>query len=229
MAQWLKERFEILQLSLKHPVPLLLFGSFQLAAILLAFYPPSLTWAPFLAWLTAFPWYGWAIGWLIFLWFSTLEYSVQRKNRFDETSLNFFRAYLDFLIQAGHKLFQHSGEKDFYSKINDWHHQAIQGIAIGLGPVESEKFFQRVEAKNPLSEAYRESTASKSGEPLSRWLQNHLEELGQIRLSLPENQEAERKELAAYEGPQAGPSPPKKMELLPGEVKPPSTKRFPKA
>ena len=124
------------------------------------------------------------MGWLAAFWLSTLEYSVRRKKSFDETSINFFRAYLDFLIHEGNKLFDHSAEKEFYSRINDWRHQALQGIAIGLGPAASEKFFQKMEAKNPLSEAYRKSTAANANEPLCLSLQEHLEELSVMRMEL---------------------------------------------
>lgn len=228
MIQWFKERSEILWLSLKHPLLFLVFTTFQAAAILLAFIPPPAGIAPFLNWLTGLPWYGWVIGWMAVLWLSTLEYSVERKKRFDETSVNFFKAYLEFLIKEGRQLFNRADDKDFYSKINDWQHKAVQGIAIGLGPEQSKEFFQKVEAKSSLSEAYRESTASKSNEALARCLEARLEELGFIRLSLPENEEEANNKLLAGNAERKEPTAVKPAGLLPGEVAPPPAKRLPK-
>ena len=132
------------------------------------------------------PWYGWALGWLGVLWLSSLGYSLGRKKHFDETSLNFFKAFLDFLIQQGSGLFDYSDEKNFYQKIKDWQHQAIQGIAIGLGPEESQKFFQKMELQSPVSEAYKKSKEARSNEPLCLSLQANLEELKAIRMNLRE-------------------------------------------
>lgn len=228
MVQWLKERWEILRLSLKHPLPFLVFTVFQAAAILLDFFPLPPSSAPFLSWLTGLPWYGWVIGWMAVLWFSTLEYSVERKKRFDETSVNFFKAYLEFLIKEGHQLFHQAGEKDFYSKVSDWQRKAVEGIAIGLGHEESQKFFQKVESKSPLSEAYRESDSSRSGEPLSRALQARLEELDFIRLSLPENEDEVKNKLLAGTVEKRGQVPVKPAGLLSGEAEIEPAKRLPK-
>lgn len=227
MLFWLKNRLEVLHLSLGSSLPFFAFGLFQVLALTFWFFPPSPAIGLYFFWLIGIPWYAWVIGWLLILWILTLNHSVQRKKRFDETSLNFFRSYLDFLIHQGHQLFQLSEDKDFYSKINDWRHQAIEGIAIGLGPVESQKFFQKMETQNPLSQAYRDATTAKSGEPLARWLQKELDELGQIRLGLPELGEKEGKELVLA-GLEKTPSPPPdKMELLTGEAEPPPANRLP--
>jgi hypothetical protein len=227
MLSWLKTHLEVLHLSLGSSLPFFAFALFQLGALTLWRFPPSPAVGLYFFWLIGIPWYAWVIGWLLILWVLTLNYSVQRKKRFDETSLNFFRSYLDFLINQGHQLFHRSEDKDFYSKINEWRHQAIEGIAIGLGPVESQKFFQKMETQNPLSQAYRESTTARSGEPLARWLQKQLEELGQIRLSLPEREEKEGKELAVSGKNEPGPPPPAKVELLTGETGTPTAKRLP--
>ncbi len=229
MIQWLKNRWEVLG-SLGHPLPFLVFGFFQVAGVLLSLFPPAGWAAHLVGWLRAVPWYGWAIGWLFILWGSTLTYSVERKKRFDLTSSNFFRAYLDFLIKEGHQLFHHAGEADYFSKINDWQRKAIQGIAIGLGPKASEDFFQKVESRSPFSDAYRESTASKSGEPLSRALQARLTELGFIRMSLPEseNEEQSKGGLVAKEEVRKQRASAPTAGLLTGEVEAPPAKRLPK-
>lgn len=143
------------------------------------------------------PWYGWVIGWLVLLWVSALEYSVKRKEEFDKTSLNFFKAFLDFLIQQGSRLFEDAGEKNFYSKLNDWQHQVIQGIAIGLGPAESEKYFQKMESQNSITQAYRESQDSGSSEPLCRLLQENIDELKTIKINLAETRDFEKADLEA--------------------------------
>lgn len=228
MIQWLKERWEILRLSLKHPLLFLVFSALQVAAIVLDFFPPPPALVPFLHWLTGLPWYGWVMGWMAVLWLSTLEYSVERKKRFDETSVNFFKAYLEFLIKEGRQLFNHADDKDFYSKISDWQRKAVEGIAIGSGHEESQKFFQKVESKSPLSEAYRESTASRSSEALARCLETRLEELSFIRLSLPENEEDANNKLLAGPVEKGGQVPVKPAGLLTGEVEPPPVKRLPK-
>lgn len=227
MLQWLKDRFEILRLSIRRPVPLFILAFFQAVALLLGLFPPPGWAAPFLRWLTAWPWYGWVIAWLAFLWLSTVEYSVHRKKRFDHTSLNFFRAYLEFLLKEGRQLFQYAGEKDFYSKIDDWQRKAVEGIAIGLGPEESKKFFQKMESISPLSKAYRESAASKSGEPLARSLEARLEEINLIRMSLPEREGEERNALLTPDPAKAAPGPVSKPVLLEGKVEPPPSKHLP--
>lgn len=229
MLQWLKDRWDILR-SLEHPLPFLLLGFIQVAAVLLALFPPSGWMAPWMGWLRAFPGYGWIIGWLLVLWGSTLRYSVERKKRFDETSVNFFKAYVDFLMKDGHQLFHQAGGKDYYSKIADWQRKAVEGIAIGLGPEESKNFFQKVESKSPLSEAYRESTASKSGESLSRALRERLEELRLLRMNLPEGEgrEKERGDLLASGAGKAERAVPETAGLLTGEVENPPIQRLPK-
>jgi hypothetical protein len=226
MTEWLKDRWEILRLTLKHPLPFLALGFFQAAALALGYFHPPFSRTPWLNWLVEIPWYAWALAWLAALWFSTLDYSVERKKRFDETSVNFFKAYLDHLVKEGHQLFQFAGEKDFYSRISHWQRKIIEGVAIGLGHGESGKFFHKMEAQSPLSEAYRQSQASKSDEPLSRAIQARLDELGQIRLSLPER-DGEGKELALGEEGPAGRVPVKPAGLLTGGVEPPPSKRLP--
>ena len=184
MLKWIRERLEIIRLIFRRPILLAVLGAAQLGALLFRFVPRLPEPLNRLGVLVEIPWYGWVIGWLAAFWLSTIEYSVQRKKRFDVTSANFFKAYLDFLIHEGNKLFDYSDERDFYSKINEWKHQAIQGIAIGLGPEASKKFFQKMESQNPLSEAYRKSTADHSNEALCRSLQDHLEELNSMRMEL---------------------------------------------
>jgi hypothetical protein len=147
--------------------------------------------------LTVTPWYSWAIGWFALLWATSIEYSLNRKENLDQTSLDFFKAFLESLIQQGHQLFHHSEEKDFYSKINDWQHMVIEGIAIGLGHEESQKVFQKMDSDHPLTDAYREFLSSRSSEPLCRSLQKNLEELELIRKSLAETKFYEKGELEA--------------------------------
>src|SRR5690242_14031552 len=132
MAQWLKNRLEIVRLILKRPVLLLAFGLIQIAVLLLGQLPAALAGNPLVGWISGIPWFGWAIGWLAVLWISTLNFSVERKKKFDETSSNFFKAYLDFLLHEAHNLFSYSDRPDFYQKVKDWQHQALMGIAIGL-------------------------------------------------------------------------------------------------
>ncbi len=186
MTHWLACRLEILKLTLHRPILLAVFGLLQIGQFILILVPTAKLSGPLSAISTLIPWYGWIIGWLISLWTASIEYSVQRKREFDKTSLNFFKAFLDFLIHQGNALFNDAGEKDFYSKLNDWQHQVIQGIAIGLGPQESEKYFQKMDYQTPLPKAYRESQDSSSSDPLCKWLQENLTELNQIRLELTE-------------------------------------------
>jgi len=228
MIQWFRDRWEILRLSLKRPAPFLVFAFFQGAALLLGYFPPPGSIRPFVDWLIQMPWYGWVIGWLVVFGMTTLDYSVERKKRFDLTSANFFRAYLEHLLKDGSQVFQHAGEKDFYTRINDWQHKAVQGIAIGLGPEQSKDFFQKVEAKSPLSEAYRQATASKSDEPLAKSLEVRLEELNLIRLSLPEKEEEPGKELQLGGASSSQRMPAQPAGLLTGEVEVEPAKRSPK-
>src|SRR5581483_12117520 len=104
--------------------------------------------------------------------------------RFDLTSHNFFRAFLDFLIQEGHKLYGRSEAKDFYQQVSDWQRMVIQGLAVGRGVEESKAFHERMEIQHPLNQAYREAEKSGSNEPLCRALQGNLEELSTLRLAL---------------------------------------------
>ena len=197
MRSWLKVRFDIFKLSLRSPVLLGIFGILQVVQLLLALVPRFSASAKLLKISILLPWYGWVIGWLVILWISLLEYSVKRKEEFDKTSLNFFKAFLDFLIQQGNHLFEDAGEKHFYSKLNDWQHQVIQGIAIGLGPGESEKYFQKMDRQSSMTKAYRQSQDSGSIEPLCRFLQDHLKELEAIRMSLKEAKDFEKADLEA--------------------------------
>lgn len=228
MLQWLKDRWEILWLSLKRPLLLLVFAAFQAAAILLGLLPPPGWLSPFLGWFTSIPWYGWVIGWLIVLWSCTLDYSVDRKKSFDETSTNFFKAYLDFLLKEGRQLFQYADDKDFYSKISNWQRKAVQGIAIGLGPSESGKFFQKMESQSPLEQAYRKSQEQKTSEALCRSLEDRLEELGQIRLNLPEAEDESSALALGETGKAGGKAPHPQVALLPGESPRSDVKALPK-
>ncbi len=174
MFHWLKIRLEIIRLTLRNRA-LLMFLFFLILApfVLGRTLPVGLR--------NYLPWYAWGMGWLGLLWFASIEYSLQRKEVFDQTSSAFFKAYLDHLIREGHGLFHRSEEKDFHLKIGDWQRQAVQGIAIGLGPEESRIYFQRIDSQNPLTEAYKESQSLHSNEPLCRTLQGNLEELEIIR------------------------------------------------
>lgn len=222
------DQLEILWLSLRHSALTLVFVLLQAAAMLLVFLHPPIASSPYLAWLVNLPWYGWVIGWLAVLWLCTMRYSADRKKRFDLASANFFKAYLEHLIKEGSLIFQHAGEPGFYSRINDWQRKAVQGIAIGLGPEQSKEFFQKVETKSPLSEAYRQAVASKTDEPLSKSLEARLEELNHIRLSLPEKEEETGKELQLGGSPSSQRVPVQPAALLTGEVEPPPSKRLPK-
>jgi hypothetical protein len=185
-VKWLKDRFEIIVLTLRHSPFLMIFGVLQIIELILFKLPPSIANDQLLRDFMRVPWYAWVIGWLALLWFAAIQYSVQRKERFDFTSANFFKAYLEFLINEGGKLAGYSEDKDFYSKVSDWQRQVVGGIAIGLGPMESEKYFQKVDGKNPLTEAYRESLALKNNDPLCRALLENVEELKAIRQNLTE-------------------------------------------
>ena len=196
MLQWLKDRFEIIGLTFRHPGLLAAFGLFQAAVLLLGRYLPPAEPNRFYGGLLSIPWYSWTIGWLAVLWLTTLEYSVHRKKSFDETSNNFFKAYLDFVIREGHGLFNRADDKNFYTQVNEWQRRAVMGIAIGLGPKESEKFFQKMEGKSPLQEAYRKSREARSNEALCRALQDNLDELGGMRMKLLEGVEKEKGGLA---------------------------------
>jgi hypothetical protein len=131
------------------------------------------------------------IGGTLFLWVAALEYTLKRKEVFDQTSSAFFKAYLDHLIREGHHLFKSSEAKDFYLKIGDWQRKAVQGIAIGLGPEASSHLFQAMDTQNPLSEAYKESLKLRSNEPLCKSLHANLEELEKIRTEVANPPEPE--------------------------------------
>jgi len=184
MIQWFKVRFEILRLTLRNRALLSLLGVLLLAPILLAMAFPS---QPSF-WI---PWYGWVIGGTLFLWVAALEYTLKRKEVFDQTSSAFFKAYLDHLIREGHHLFKSSETKDFYLKIGEWQRKAVQGIAIGLGPEASSHLFQAMDTQNPLSEAYTESLNLRSNEPLCKTLHANLEELEKIRTEVANPPELE--------------------------------------
>lgn len=187
MVQWLKVRFEIIRLTLRNPTLIVLLVLFLAVQLVLALVPHSKMDVHLLELLTFIPWYEWVIGWLVLFWFASIEYSLNRKEVFDQTSFSFFKAYLDSLIQQGNGLFNYSEEKDFFSKINDWQHQVIQGIAIGLGPEASEKYFHKMDKKNPVKEAGKGASLSlKTSDALCRILQENLEELNRIRMELAE-------------------------------------------
>ncbi len=197
MIKWFKDRFQLIQLIFQHSPLLVVLAILQIAGFVVGLVPPWAMTKPILAIEKWVPWYAWVIGWLALLWWSAIEYSLRRKERFDFTSKNFFKSYLDFIINEGGKLGAHSDDKDFYSKVSDWQRQVVEGIAIGLGPVESEKYFQKVDGKNPLTEAYRESVETKSNDPLCRALLENIEELRMIRLSLTESESYEQAKIGA--------------------------------
>jgi len=134
---------------------------------------------------------------LTLFWYASLEYSVDRKKVFDQTSLNFFKAFLEFLISEGNNLFNSAEEKSFYSKVKFWQDQVIQGIAIGLGPEASERYFQKMDGSHSVTEAYKESLSQKTNEPLCLALRANVEELKDIRLNLSETKIYEKGELEA--------------------------------
>jgi hypothetical protein len=190
-VKWLKDRYEIIALTLRHSPVLVIFGVLQIVELVLFKLPPSVVNLQLLKVFLWMPWYAWVIGWLLLFWFAAVEYSFRKKERFDFTSANFFKAFLDFLINEGGKLVSYSEDKDFYSKVSDWQRQVVGGIAIGLGPVESEKYFQKVDGQNPLTEAYRESLALKNNDPLCRALLENVEELKAIRAGLTKTESYE--------------------------------------
>jgi hypothetical protein len=183
MLKALKDRFRVLPLTLPHWRVFLFLGFFQVTwAILVAF--PQLrdragSWD-----LSRIPWYAWVIAWLLAFWLSSLEHALGRKRKFDAVSAKFFKAYLNNLIESGHGLFQGAGEKDLYSRINDWQHRVIEALGIGMGHQESARFFQKMDSLHPLAKAYRESQEKRDPEPLLRWLQGNLDELLAIREAL---------------------------------------------
>jgi hypothetical protein len=198
MVQWLKIRFEIIKLTIRNPALILFLVILLSVQLIRGLVPPSKMNARLFELLTFIPWYGWVIGWLVLFWLASIEYSVKRKEVFDQTSRAFFKAYLGSLIKQGNDLFNHSEEKDFFSKINDWRHRVIQGIAIGLGPEASQKYFHKMESKNPVQEPDKSSSlALKTSDSLCRILQENLEELNRIRTELPEAPGEEKPDLEA--------------------------------
>jgi hypothetical protein len=169
MIRWFQNRLQIIRLTLQSPAFAALSAVYLILQITLSLVLP----ARFSV--------DWVLGWAVLLWLASIEYSAGRKEVFDQTSAAFFKAYLDHLIHEGHGLFDRSEEPDFYLKIGDWQRRAVQGIAIGLGPEESQKFFQTIDFQNPLAAAYKESLRLHSSEPLCRTLQGNLEELEAIR------------------------------------------------
>jgi hypothetical protein len=185
MKNWLKVRLEIIKLTLRNPTLIVFLAALLLVQLTLALVPPSKMNVHLNEILTFIPWYGWVIGWLVVFWFASIEYSLKRKEVFDQTSMSFFKAYLDSLIKQGNHLFNYSEEKDFYSKINDWQHQVIQGIAIGLGPQASEKYFHEMDKKNPTGGKTSQQVLSlRTSDALCKILQDNIEELNRIRLDL---------------------------------------------
>lgn len=183
MLSWFRDRVEVLRLLFKDPSLLWALGLLQTLALVLYFFPFPQA-APIRDFLMVPPWYAWALTWLTLLWLSTLGYSAGKKKLFDETSRNFFRAYVEHLLHQGHGFFSETEVEGLFLKAKEWQRQAIQGIAIGLGPEESERFFQKMEAASSLTKAYRRSEEQNSTEPLWRSIQVHLEELERIRLGL---------------------------------------------
>jgi hypothetical protein len=199
MIKWFKDRFQVIQLIFQHSPILVVLGILQAAGFMIGLVPPWAMTRPVLEIEKSVPWYAWVIGWLALLCWAAVEYLLRRKERFDFTSKNFFKSYLDFIINEGGKLGAHSDDKDFYSKVSDWQRQVVEGIAIGLGPVESEKYFQKVDGKNPIAEAYKKSLELKNSDPLCQALLDNIEELKLIRLSLVESEVCEQGRLGAGE------------------------------
>src|SRR5581483_130150 len=104
MISWFCDRVEVLRLLFKDPSLLWALGLLQTLALVLYFFPfpPA---APIRDLLMFPPWYAWALTWLVLRLLSTLGYSAGKKNLFDETSRNFFRAYVEHLLRQGHGFF----------------------------------------------------------------------------------------------------------------------------
>src|SRR5580658_1485290 len=190
MVKSLKNRLEIIKFTLHHPKFLVVSGVLLVGPFIPALVPPK----KLPLWM---PWYGWVIAWLLFLWFASIEYAVKRKEVFDQTSSAFFKAYLDSLIKQGNHLFNYSEDKDFYSKINDWQHQVIQGIAIGLGPRASENYFHEMDKKNPTAETSQTALTLRTSDALCKILQDNIEELNRMRGELAEAKGGEKDDLQA--------------------------------
>jgi hypothetical protein len=221
MAPWLKDRLEIIRLTSLRPSALWAWAGLQALELILR-WVPVLHRNPILARASGLlPWYGWALGWLAALWLASIEHSLERKRRFDETSLNFFRAFLDFLIHQGSLLFGDADRGDFHLKIKDWQQQAVEGIAIGLGPEASLRFFEKMEAQHPLMEAYRKSRSLRNNEPLCLILQGNIDALIALRAEQaldPEKWQAPALQVESGGGPRQEKKPPERNEkagLLP--------------
>jgi hypothetical protein len=183
MLTWFRDRAEVFRIVLQNPSLLWVLAPFQVLAIILIPFP-----SPQLAFLRdplmSVPWYSWTIAWLILLWLSALGHWAGHQKLYTETSRNFFRAYVEHLLHEGHRFFREVDVEGTYLKAKEWQRQAIQGIAIGLGPEASERFFQKMEAEGSLTKAYRRSQEQNSAEPLWRSIQVHMDELELIRLGL---------------------------------------------
>lgn len=183
MLSWFRDRAAVLRIILQRPSLLWLLAPVQVLALILIPFP-----SPQLAFvrdpLMAVPWYAWAIAWLALLWLLALGHWAGHERLVGETSRNFFKAYLEHLLHQGHGFFRETEVEKTYLQAKEWQRQAIEGIAIGLGPDESEKFFQKMEAENSLTKAYRRSEESNSVEPLLNSIQAHLDELERLRLAL---------------------------------------------
>ncbi len=186
MPKWIKVRLGIILAALPRPFYFIALGLLQIGWIILSMAQPSANPDFDSKWAAWVPWYAWVIAWLALMGAGFIEHSLRQKESFDKTSVNFFKAYLGFLIQEGQKIFEHSHEHDFYYRIKRWQRMAIEGIGIGLGHQASENFYHKMESQDPLEKAYREFEISKSNETLCRALKTNLDELDSMRLSLPE-------------------------------------------
>src|SRR5581483_2520151 len=186
MSPWLKDRLEIIRLNLGSSWLFGIYALLFIARIVLGLLPPFESGLSPLDRFMEWPWYIWTMGWLTVFWLSSIEYSTKRKEIFDQTSIAFFKAYLDHLIAEGAGLFNHSDERDFYSKLNDWQHRVIQGLAIGLGPEESQIFFQKMDKRNPKGDQRGTELAVGANDALRLVLKENLDELQAIRLRLAE-------------------------------------------
>jgi hypothetical protein len=130
----------------------------------------------------AVPWYAWVIAWLSLLWLLSLGHWAGHEKLVGETSRNFFKAYLEHLLHQGHGFFRETDVEGTYLKAKEWQRQAIEGIAIGLGHEESERFYHKMEMENSLTKAYRRSEEGNSVEPLLKSIKAHLDELERLRL-----------------------------------------------
>ena len=106
MTQWFKVRLEMIRLTLKNRALLALFLLLVLTPIVLSFTSPTTL-------MDLSPWTVWVMGWVILLWVASIEYSLKRKEVFDQTSAAFFKAYLDHMIREGSSLFNQAEDEDF--------------------------------------------------------------------------------------------------------------------